>query len=33
MVSWSAPMPVFEAPQVSPTFSYLISFAFALLWW
>jgi hypothetical protein len=26
-----APMPVFEPPQVSPTFSYLISFAFALL--
>jgi hypothetical protein len=25
------PMPVFEPPQVSPTFSYLISFAFALL--
>ena len=25
------PMPVFEAPQVSPTFSYLISFAFALI--
>ena len=25
------PMPVFEAPQVSPAFSYLISFAFALI--
>jgi hypothetical protein len=26
------PIPVFEPPQVSPTFSYLISFAIALLW-
>jgi hypothetical protein len=26
------PMPVFEPPQVSPTFSYLISFAIALAW-
>jgi hypothetical protein len=26
------PMPVFEPPQVSPTFSYLISFAIALVW-
>ncbi|RPJ29221.1 MAG: DUF4129 domain-containing protein [Chloroflexi bacterium] len=26
------PIPVFEPPQVSPAFSYLISFAFALLW-
>jgi hypothetical protein len=26
------PIPVFEPPQVSPTFSYLISFAFALVW-
>jgi hypothetical protein len=26
------PLPVFEPPQVSPTFSYLISFAIALLW-
>ena len=26
------PPPVFEPPQISPTFSYLISFAFALLW-
>lgn len=26
------PVPVFEPPQVSPTFSYLISFAFALGW-
>ena len=25
------PMPVFEAPQVSPAFSYMISFAFALV--
>jgi Domain of unknown function (DUF4129) len=25
------PMPVFEAPQVSPAFSYVISFAFALI--
>jgi hypothetical protein len=25
------PMPVFEAPQVSPAFSYLISFTFALI--
>jgi uncharacterized protein DUF4129 len=25
------PMPVFEAPQVSPAFSYLISFVFALI--
>lgn len=28
----SSPMPVFEPPQVSPVFSYLVSFAFALLW-
>lgn len=27
-----APIPVFEPPQISPTFSYLISFGFALLW-
>ena len=27
----AVPMPAFEAPQVSPTFSYLISFAFALI--
>ena len=27
-----APMPVFEPPQISSTFSYLLSFAFALLW-
>jgi hypothetical protein len=27
-----APPPVFEPPQVSPAFSYAISFAFALLW-
>jgi uncharacterized protein DUF4129 len=26
------PMPVFEPPQVSPTFSYLISFIIALVW-
>jgi hypothetical protein len=26
------PIPAFEPPQVSPTFSYLISFAIALLW-
>ena len=26
------PLPEFVAPQVSPTFSYLISFGFALLW-
>jgi len=26
------PMPVFEPPQVSPAFSYLISFAIALVW-
>ena len=26
------PMPVFEPPQVSPVFSYIISFAFALVW-
>ena len=25
-------MPVFEPPQISSTFSYLLSFAFALLW-
>lgn len=31
-VDGGAPIPVFEPPQVSPTFSYLISFAFALLW-
>src|ERR1043165_4935895 len=28
----TAPMPVFEPPHVSPTFSYLISFAVALIW-
>jgi len=28
----TVPMPMFKPPQVSPTFSYLISFAFALLW-
>jgi hypothetical protein len=28
----TVPMPVFEPPQVSPTFSYLISFAVALIW-
>ena len=28
----TVPLPVFEAPQVSPTFSYLISFAIALTW-
>jgi len=28
----TVPMPAFEPPQVSPTFSYLISFAFALIW-
>lgn len=28
----TVPIPVFEPPQVSPTFSYLISFAFALIW-
>jgi hypothetical protein len=28
----NAPLPVFEPPQVSPTFSYLISFVVALLW-
>lgn len=28
----TSPMPVFEPPQVSPTFSYLISFVVALLW-
>jgi hypothetical protein len=27
-----SPIPVFEPPQVSPAFSYLISFAFALIW-
>jgi hypothetical protein len=27
-----APIPVFEPPQVSPAFSYLISFLFALVW-
>jgi len=27
-----SPIPVFEPPQVSPAFSYLISFAVALLW-
>lgn len=26
------PMPTFQPPQVSPMFSYLVSFAFALLW-
>jgi hypothetical protein len=26
------PLPAFEPPQVSPTFSYLISFAIALIW-
>lgn len=30
-VESAVPMPVFEAPQVSSTFSYLISFAFALI--
>jgi hypothetical protein len=28
----AGPIPVFEPPQVSPTFTYLISFVFALLW-
>src|SRR5690349_21556893 len=28
----TVPMPVFEPPHVSPTFSYLISFAVALIW-
>jgi hypothetical protein len=28
----TAPIPVFEPPQISPTFTYLISFGFALLW-
>ena len=28
----NAPIPVFEPPRVSPAFSYVISFAFALLW-
>jgi len=28
----TAPMPVFEPPQVSPAFSYFISFVVALLW-
>lgn len=28
----SSPVPAFEPPQVSPMFSYLVSFAFALLW-
>lgn len=28
----AAPMPVFEPPHVSPTFSYLISFTVALIW-
>ena len=28
----TVPLPVFEPPQVSPTFSYLISFAIALIW-
>jgi len=28
----AVPMPVFEPPQVSPTFSYLISFGIALVW-
>lgn len=28
----TTPMPVFEPPQVSPAFTYIISFAFALLW-
>src|SRR5215216_2640882 len=28
----SVPMPVFAPPQVSPVFSYIISFAFALVW-
>lgn len=28
----TVPMPVFQPPQVSPAFSYVISFAFALLW-
>jgi hypothetical protein len=26
------PMPTFQPPQISPAFSYLLSFAFALLW-
>jgi Domain of unknown function (DUF4129) len=26
------PMPTFQPPQISPVFSYLVSFAFALLW-
>lgn len=26
------PMPVFQPPQISPVFSYLVSFGFALLW-
>jgi hypothetical protein len=26
------PLPPFQPPQISPTFSYLVSFAFALLW-
>ncbi len=28
----TVPVPVFEPPQVSPTFSYLISFAITLIW-
>lgn len=28
----TVPLPAFEPPQVSPTFSYLISFAIALIW-
>lgn len=28
----TVPMPVFEPPHVSPTFSYLVSFAVALIW-
>jgi hypothetical protein len=31
-VDSNVPMPVFQPPQVSPAFSYVISFAFALLW-
>lgn len=26
------PLPIFQPPQISPTFSYLVSFGFALLW-
>jgi hypothetical protein len=31
-VGEAAPVPTFVPPQVSPTFSYLISFGFALIW-